>query len=93
VLGSRKGLTVVVSRAGLILGLAEGGRSREVAGGDPGWKLDEHVIKLGMQGELNKNDRLNEHLGGVPQNKVDITLHHLLTHTAGVLFLPATTIQ
>ena len=43
------------------------------------------IMKLEMQGKLNTNDRLNKHLGGVPQNKVDITLHHLLTHTAGVL--------
>ena len=43
------------------------------------------IMVLELQGKLNTNDRLNEHLGGVPQNKVDITLHHLLTHTAGVL--------
>ncbi len=44
------------------------------------------ILKLEMQGKLNTEDRIREHLGGVPQNKVDITLHHLLTHTAGVLF-------
>jgi len=44
------------------------------------------IMKLEMQGKLNTEDKVREHLGGVPQNKVDITLHHLLTHTAGVLF-------
>jgi CubicO group peptidase (beta-lactamase class C family) len=44
------------------------------------------IMKLEMQGKLNTEDKVSEHLGGVPQNKVDITLHHLLTHTAGVLF-------
>jgi CubicO group peptidase (beta-lactamase class C family) len=44
------------------------------------------IMKLQMQGKLNTSDKISEHLGGVPQNKVDITLHHLLTHTAGVLF-------
>jgi CubicO group peptidase (beta-lactamase class C family) len=44
------------------------------------------IMKLEAEGKLNSEDRLSEHLGGVPQNKVDITLHHLLTHTAGVLF-------
>jgi CubicO group peptidase (beta-lactamase class C family) len=43
------------------------------------------IMKLEMQGKLNTSDRLDEYLGGVPQKKVDITLHHLLTHTAGVL--------
>ncbi|MGD9401508.1 MAG: serine hydrolase domain-containing protein [bacterium] len=44
------------------------------------------IMVLEMQGKLNTGDKVSEHLGGVPHNKVDITLHHLLTHTAGVLF-------
>jgi len=44
------------------------------------------IMVLEMQGKLNTDDKISEYLGGVPHKKVDITLHHLLTHTAGVLF-------
>ena len=43
------------------------------------------IMKLEMLGKLNTDDKIKRYLGGVPQDKVDITLHHLLTHTAGVL--------
>ena len=42
------------------------------------------IMKLEMQGRLHTHDALEKHLGGVPQDKAGITLHHLLTHTAGV---------
>ncbi|MDT0309511.1 serine hydrolase domain-containing protein [Streptomyces sp. DSM 44917] len=44
------------------------------------------VLRLERQGELNVTDRLSEHLDGreLPPDKREITLHHLLTHTAGL---------
>jgi CubicO group peptidase (beta-lactamase class C family) len=43
------------------------------------------IMKLEMQGKLNTDDLLGKHLSGVPADKSAITLHHLLTHTAGFL--------
>jgi CubicO group peptidase (beta-lactamase class C family) len=43
------------------------------------------VLKLEMAGRLRTGDRLGDHLAGVPPDKEQITLHHLLTHTAGVI--------
>jgi CubicO group peptidase (beta-lactamase class C family) len=42
------------------------------------------ILKLEMMGELRVSDPISEHLGPVPQDKREITLHHLLTHTAGL---------
>ncbi|MFH1501506.1 MAG: serine hydrolase domain-containing protein [Candidatus Eisenbacteria bacterium] len=43
------------------------------------------VMRLEMDGLLSINDPLSAHLDGVPEDKAGITLHHLLTHTAGVV--------
>ena len=43
------------------------------------------IMKLEMQGKLNTNDPINKYLDGVPQDKSGITLHHLLTHTSGLV--------
>lgn len=45
------------------------------------------ILKLEMLKVLSTDDRLSKHLPGVPADKQTITLHHLLTHTAG--FPPA----
>lgn len=42
------------------------------------------VLKLEEQGKLKVTDPLSKHLPGVPEDKAAITLHHLLTHTAGL---------
>lgn len=41
------------------------------------------ILKLEMAGELCVEDRIVEYLDDVPADKQGITLHHLLTHTAG----------
>jgi CubicO group peptidase (beta-lactamase class C family) len=43
------------------------------------------ILKLEMQGKLKTSDRISKYLPDVPQDKDKITIHHLLTHTAGVL--------
>src|SRR5215831_124193 len=40
------------------------------------------VLKLEMQGKLATGDRISKYLPGVPKDKEQITIHHLLTHTA-----------
>lgn len=45
------------------------------------------ILKLEMLKVLSTDDRLSKYLPGVPADKQAITLHHLLTHTAG--FPPA----
>jgi CubicO group peptidase (beta-lactamase class C family) len=42
------------------------------------------VLKLEMLGRLRTSDRIAEFLDGVPADKAEITVHHLLTHTAGL---------
>ena len=42
------------------------------------------ILKLEMIGKLAVGDPISEHLAGVPADKGAITLHHLLTHTAGL---------
>ncbi|MET8684884.1 serine hydrolase domain-containing protein [Streptomyces sp. NPDC004732] len=42
------------------------------------------VLKLEMAGKLRVSDRIGTYLGPVPADKRDITLHQLLTHTAGL---------
>jgi CubicO group peptidase (beta-lactamase class C family) len=43
------------------------------------------IMKLEMMGKLNSEDRMSTYIEAVPEDKADITLHHLLTHTAGVV--------
>jgi CubicO group peptidase (beta-lactamase class C family) len=42
------------------------------------------VLKLELMGKLQTSRRIEEFLDGVPADKAEITLHHLLTHTAGI---------
>jgi CubicO group peptidase (beta-lactamase class C family) len=42
------------------------------------------VLKLEMMGRLRVTDPIADHLGPVPRDKRAITVHHLLTHTAGL---------
>lgn len=41
------------------------------------------IVKLEMMGKLKTTDPISKYLPGVPDDKKDITIHHLLTHTAG----------
>lgn len=43
------------------------------------------ILKLEMLGKLDVDDRIADILGPVPEDKRDITIHHLLTHTAGLV--------
>ncbi len=42
------------------------------------------ILKLEMQGKLKVSDPISKYLPDVPADKADITIHHLLTHTAGL---------
>ena len=41
------------------------------------------ILKLQMMGKLKVNDLMSKYFPDVPDDKKNITLHHLLTHTAG----------
>lgn len=41
------------------------------------------ILKLQMMGRLNVEDSITKYFNDVPEDKKEITLHHLLTHTAG----------
>src|SRR5262245_24541387 len=41
------------------------------------------ILKLESQGKLNVTDPITRYFQDVPEDKTGITLHHLLTHTAG----------
>lgn len=41
------------------------------------------IVKLQEQGKLKTSDPIAKYLPGVPADKAGITIHHLLTHTAG----------
>ena len=41
------------------------------------------IVKLEMEGRLKTTDPIAKYLPGVPPEKAGITIHHLLTHTAG----------
>jgi CubicO group peptidase (beta-lactamase class C family) len=41
------------------------------------------IMKLEMMGKLRTSDPISKYLPGVPADKSAITIHHLLTHTAG----------
>jgi CubicO group peptidase (beta-lactamase class C family) len=43
------------------------------------------ILKLEMMGELRVTDPISTYVGPVPADKRGITLHHLLTHTAGLV--------
>jgi CubicO group peptidase (beta-lactamase class C family) len=43
------------------------------------------ILKLEMAGKLKVEDTLAKYIEGVPDDKKSITLHHLLTHTAGFI--------
>lgn len=42
------------------------------------------ILKLEMQKKLSVNDPITKYFKNVPENKKEITLHHLLTHSAGL---------
>jgi CubicO group peptidase (beta-lactamase class C family) len=42
------------------------------------------VLKLQMQGKLKIAEPISRYFKGVPEDKRDITVHHLLTHTSGL---------
>jgi CubicO group peptidase (beta-lactamase class C family) len=42
------------------------------------------ILKLGMLGKISVSDRITEYFENVPEDKQSITLHHLLTHSAGL---------
>jgi CubicO group peptidase (beta-lactamase class C family) len=44
------------------------------------------ILRLEMDGKLTTDDKITKFFSDVPENKREITLHHLLTHTSG-LFL------
>lgn len=41
------------------------------------------ILKLEMMGKLSVDDLLSDHFENVPEDKSGISLHHLLTHSAG----------
>ena len=43
------------------------------------------ILKLEMQGKLRTNDLISKYLGAFPKEKSGATIHHLLTHTAGLV--------
>ncbi len=43
------------------------------------------IMKLEMQGKLSTDDPITKFFEKVPEEKETITLHHLLTHTSGVI--------
>ena len=43
------------------------------------------ILKLEMMGKLAVSDPIGKHIGPVPADKRGITLHHLLTHTSGLV--------
>lgn len=42
------------------------------------------ILKLEMQGKLKTSDLISKYLGELPGEKSGATIHHLLTHTAGL---------
>ena len=42
------------------------------------------ILVLETDGKLRVSDHISKHLKGVPSDKADITIHHLLTHTSGI---------
>lgn len=42
------------------------------------------IMKLEMQGKLKTSDKMSKYLPGTPKHMQKVTLHHLLTHSAGL---------
>ncbi|MFQ5825182.1 MAG: serine hydrolase domain-containing protein [bacterium] len=42
------------------------------------------ILKLEMEGKLSVQDPINKYFENVPEDKAGITIHHLLTHSAGL---------
>lgn len=43
------------------------------------------ILTLEMQGKLRTSDAISRYFNDVPEEKAGITLHHLLTHTSGII--------
>lgn len=43
------------------------------------------ILQLEAKGKLNTKDTVSKYLGEFPQDKAGITIHHLLTHTSGLI--------
>jgi len=43
------------------------------------------ILKLEMMGKLSVTDPINKYLKNVPADKSGITIHHLLTHSSGII--------
>lgn len=43
------------------------------------------MMTLEMRGKLNTGDGIGQFFSNVPKDKENVTLHHLLTHTAGII--------
>jgi CubicO group peptidase (beta-lactamase class C family) len=43
------------------------------------------ILQLEARGKLNTQDAAGKYLGEFPQDKAGITIHHLLTHTSGLI--------
>ena len=43
------------------------------------------ILQLEAKGKLKTSDLLSKHLGAFPKEKSEATIHHLLTHTAGLV--------
>jgi CubicO group peptidase (beta-lactamase class C family) len=43
------------------------------------------ILKLDQDGKLKETDTLGQHLPNVPADKAQITIHQLLSHTAGII--------
>lgn len=41
------------------------------------------ILKLEMQGKIRTDDLMSKYISNVPDDKKDITIHHLLTHSSG----------
>ncbi len=43
------------------------------------------IMKLSMQNKVSLNDNLSKYFDAVPDDKKNITIHHLLTHSSGLM--------
>jgi len=43
------------------------------------------ILKLSMQNKISINDKLSKYFDAVPNDKKNITIHHLLTHSSGLI--------
>ena len=42
------------------------------------------ILKLSMENKVSVNDKISKYFDGVPNDKKNITIHQLLTHTSGL---------